>query len=158
MLASKGHCRHPVTAPNSGGIVASAAAQYSEAMPEQLIVNFPYMDTWLSIPLSLLQFMICHSKKCHRPRTSSCHKVQRGPVEQNTGRRQHATITMPKHEVQQLGQKHPKPPLPQWVRASLLHRRTRRPLVSPGTSNCSKQTPLVVVDLTSYHKDEHEYS
>ena len=22
--------------------------------------------------------MICHSKKCHRPRTSSCHKVQRG--------------------------------------------------------------------------------
>ena len=22
----------------------------------------------------LLHFMICHSKKCHRPRTSSCHK------------------------------------------------------------------------------------
>ena len=24
--------------------------------------------------LLLLHFMICHSKKCHRPRTSSCHK------------------------------------------------------------------------------------
>ena len=23
---------------------------------------------------TLLHFMICHSKKCHRPRTSSCHK------------------------------------------------------------------------------------
>ena len=29
----------------------------------------------------LLQFMICHSKKCHRPRTSSCHKVQQGGTE-----------------------------------------------------------------------------
>ena len=26
----------------------------------------------------LLHFMICHSNKCHRPRTSSCHKEQRG--------------------------------------------------------------------------------
>ena len=31
-----------------------------------------------NICLLLLHFMICHSKKCHRPRTSSCHKVQRG--------------------------------------------------------------------------------
>ena len=30
----------------------------------------------------LLHFMICHSKKCHRPRTSSCHKVQRGGTKQ----------------------------------------------------------------------------
>ena len=26
----------------------------------------------------IIHFMICHSKKCHRPRTSSCHKEQRG--------------------------------------------------------------------------------
>ena len=25
----------------------------------------------------LLHFIVCHSKKCHRPRTSSCHKEQR---------------------------------------------------------------------------------
>ena len=25
-----------------------------------------------------IHFMICHSNKCHRPRTSSCHKEQRG--------------------------------------------------------------------------------
>ena len=30
----------------------------------------------------LIHFMICHSKKCHRPRTSSCHKNSK--VEQNT--------------------------------------------------------------------------
>ena len=29
----------------------------------------------------LLHFMICHSNKCHRPRTSSCHKEQRGGTE-----------------------------------------------------------------------------
>ena len=32
-------------------------------------------------PLLLLHFMICHSNKCHRPRTSSCHKEQRGGTE-----------------------------------------------------------------------------
>jgi len=31
--------------------------------------------------LLLSHFMICHSKKCHRPRTSSCHKAQRGGTE-----------------------------------------------------------------------------
>ena len=31
--------------------------------------------------LLLLHFMICHSNKCHRPRTSSCHKEQRGGTE-----------------------------------------------------------------------------
>ena len=31
--------------------------------------------------LHLLYFMICHSNKCHRPRTSSCHKEQRGGTE-----------------------------------------------------------------------------
>ena len=29
----------------------------------------------------LLHFMICHSNKCHRPRTSSCHKEQQGGTE-----------------------------------------------------------------------------
>ena len=29
----------------------------------------------------VLHFMICHSNKCHRPRTSSCHKEQRGGTE-----------------------------------------------------------------------------
>ena len=28
--------------------------------------------------VTLLHFMICHSKKCHRPRTSSCDKKQQG--------------------------------------------------------------------------------
>ena len=93
----------------------------------------------------LLHFMICHSNKCHRPRTSSCHKEQRGgtdydydyimapqrgrPYGANLGSMGRYTgtwnrirvnfdmydnICMPKHEVQQLGQNHPKPPLPQW--------------------------------------------
>ena len=31
--------------------------------------------------VALLHFMICHSNKCHRPRTSSCHKEQRGGTE-----------------------------------------------------------------------------
>ena len=31
--------------------------------------------------LLLLHFMICHSNKCHRPRTSSCHKEQPGGTE-----------------------------------------------------------------------------
>ena len=29
----------------------------------------------------ILHFMICHSNKCHAPRTSSCHKEQRGGTE-----------------------------------------------------------------------------
>ena len=33
--------------------------------------------------LLLLHFVICHSKKCHRPRTSSCHTNSK--VEHNTG-------------------------------------------------------------------------
>ena len=33
------------------------------------------------LPPILLHFMICHSNKCHRPRTSSCHKEQRGGTE-----------------------------------------------------------------------------
>ena len=41
---------------------------------------------WPSLPMLralvvLLHFMICHSNKCHRPRTSSCHKEQRGGTE-----------------------------------------------------------------------------
>ena len=31
--------------------------------------------------LLLSHFMICHSNNCHRPRTSSCHKEQRGGTE-----------------------------------------------------------------------------
>ena len=29
----------------------------------------------------LLHFVICHSKKCHRPCTSSCHKIHQGGTE-----------------------------------------------------------------------------
>ena len=45
-------------------------------------------------PMSL-HFMVCHSKKCHRSRTSSCHKVQRDGTEY--GSLSHATIIMAKH-------------------------------------------------------------
>ena len=33
---------------------------------------------WQDLCVLLLHFIICHSKKCHRPRTLSCHKVERG--------------------------------------------------------------------------------
>ena len=39
--------------------------------------NSLYATLTPQLPL-LLHFMICHSKKCHRPRTSSCHREQRG--------------------------------------------------------------------------------
>ena len=39
----------------------------------------PYRNSEVEVlTLSLLHFMICHSNKCRRPRTSSCHKEQRG--------------------------------------------------------------------------------
>ena len=42
----------------------------------------PVAKGWLRASIDLLlHFMICHSNKCHRPRTSSCHKEQRGGTE-----------------------------------------------------------------------------
>ena len=35
-------------------------------------------NSWVLWVVLLLHFMICHCKNCHRPRTSSCHKEQRG--------------------------------------------------------------------------------
>ena len=32
--------------------------------------------------IKIITFMVCHSQKCHRPCTSSCHKKQQGGTEQ----------------------------------------------------------------------------
>ena len=49
---------------------------------EDLLITAAESSWMNSCPVTvLLHFMICHSNKCHRPRTSSCHKEQRGGTE-----------------------------------------------------------------------------
>ena len=43
--------------------------------------NLAHQIPLLTLLMLMLKFMICHSNKCHKPRTSTCYKQQQGGIE-----------------------------------------------------------------------------